>query len=423
MERLKSLLRTKTAKHSAITFSGSMINGILGAVFFILIARDLGPAAFGIVSVSIAAATFIADVSDIGTDTGLVRFVSKYIKTEEIRAMRILKLSLELRIIIGGLAILLGVAFSPLIASTIFHKPQLTYPLQIAFIGIITAQLFSFTTSSFQALQKFSMWSGVFVITNALRLLIIYIFIVVGTLTIGNTLAVYILMPLLGFVIGIAILPTKKYLLVNNELSEIKDFFHFNKWVAAFTLVSATSSRLDTFITARLLSEEQLGIYSASNQLVQVIPQLIGALGTVIAPKMSEMTNKESFVKYYKKTQLLVIVLAVMGLIGIPVAKFLIPLLYGSAYQGSVPVFAILFISMLLFLIALPIHNGIIYYYSYPKLFFYLGIGHLLIVLIGGWYLITYFGVIGAALAVLVGMIYTFIFPAIWLYARIKNDS
>ena len=88
-----------------------------------------------------------------------------------------------------------------------------------------------------------------------------------------------------------------------SDLSKVIKKEHENKWVALSVVISAVSSRLDTFLTARLLTESQLGIYSASNQLVQVVPQLIGALGTVIAPKMSGM-SASAFPRYLKKTQM-----------------------------------------------------------------------------------------------------------------------
>ena len=45
---LKSILATATFKQSQVTIVGTIINGVLGALFYIVLARFLGPSDFGI---------------------------------------------------------------------------------------------------------------------------------------------------------------------------------------------------------------------------------------------------------------------------------------------------------------------------------------------------------------------------------------
>jgi O-antigen/teichoic acid export membrane protein len=291
--------------------------------------------------------------------------------------------------------------------------------LRIAFIGVGSILLFSFTTHSLQALQKFVSWSAIQVGTNLVRLLIIVIFYYMGSISVANTLGAYIIMPFLGFVFGLFILPSS-FIKVTNENKVSKDFFNYNKWVAAFTLVAAIGSRLDTFITARLLSAAQLGIYAAANQLVQIVPQIVVAIGTVIAPKMASMTKIDDLVAYIKKTQVMVIVLSFMGVLAIPFVIYLIPILFGSEYLGSIPVFVVLLFGMLIFLISVPVHNAIFYYFSYPKLFLWLSLVHISIISVGGWFAISTYGVIGAAVVVLLGQVVGFVVPTIWIVRKIR---
>lgn len=423
MERVKKLLKTSTLRQSSITFTASMINGVLGALFYIVIARTLGPAQFGIFSVAVAASTLLADVSDLGTDTGLVRFVGRYIKKDKQKAYRFLKLTLKIKVVTSLIVISIGLILAPFLADTVFAKPNLAVPLRIAFLGIGSAQLFAFVTHEFQSFQKFLHWGAIFVSTNLLRLILIFFVMSSGVLTSENSLLIYISIPFLGFLIGSFFVPTSAFLKVDNEWQVASEMFHFNKWVTAFTIVAATSSRFDTFISARLLSQAQVGIYSASNQLVQIVPQLIVALGTVFAPKMSEMGALTDLKKYLVKSQIMVTIIAVLGLVAIPIAAVLIPIFYGVAFQGSVPVFVVLFVAMLVFLISVPIHNAIIYYYSYPKLFFLTSLGHLAIIGFVGWQMIGTYGVMGAALTVLLGTIYNFLVPAAWLGIKLKSNA
>jgi O-antigen/teichoic acid export membrane protein len=416
-----NIFATATFRQSGITFSGTFINGALGALFYILAARYLGPASFGILTVAITTLTLIGDIGDLGTDTGLVRFVGKYRKKNEKKADKFLKLGLEIKLVVSLVILVLGFLLSSFLANTVFSKPELTLPLKLASVGVLTYLLFSYITHVLQGFEKFWHWSGIQVLTNLTRLVLVCFVIYFAFLSVENTLIIYILMPLLGFIVGYLFLP-EGFLRVKNEVSVAREFFHYNKWVAAFTLVAAVSSRLDTFISARLLSATQLGLYSAANQLVQIVPQLVGAIGTVIAPKVAGMDSLEKLVEYLKKAQLMVIGIMLLGIISIPVMLFLIPILFGKAYVSSGALFVILLFAMLVFLISVPVHMAVFYYFSYPKLFFWLSLLHLGIISGLGWNLISIYGAIGASVTVLVGQIANFVIPAIWVFRKVSND-
>lgn len=138
---------------------------------------------------------------------------------------------------------------------------------------------------------------------------------------------------------------------------------------------------------------------------------------------MSGMVNLRELVAYYKKTQIMVFGIAGIGLFGIPIAGFIIPILYGTRYEGTIYIFTILFLASLIFLISIPIHNAIIYFFSYPKLFFWLSLGHLVVISFFGWDLILRYGVVGVAFAVLIGSLFNFLIPLAWLLYKINNSQ
>lgn len=418
----RNIFVTATFRQSLITFLSTAINGALGAVFYILAARFLGPALFGLMSVAIAVLTLVADVGDLGTDTGLVRFVGRHLAKEKEKAFRFLKLGLKIKIAVWILVFGIGYFLAPYLAVFVFSKPELTLALRLSFFGVGSALLFSFITHTLQGMQKFIAWGAVQIGSNFLRIIIFGAFAYFVGLNLEKTMAIYVVIPLLGFLAGLFLLPGKIFR-VKGERKVAKEFFRYNKWVALFTLVAAFSSKLDTFISARLLNASELGLYSAANQLVQIVPQIVTALGTVIAPKMAGMGEIDSLKNYLKKTQILVLGISFLGLFSIPVVSYLIPLLYGKEYLGSIPVFTILILAMLVFLIAVPVHNAVFYYFSYPQLFFWVALGHLLIISLGGWYLISFYGVIGAASVVLIGSIFSFLIPAVWVLKKIKERT
>lgn len=417
----QNALKTDTFKQSSVTFSGTVINGILGIIFYGYVAHLLAPAQFGIFFLATSVLTFVSDIVDFGSRTGLVRFVSKYLKDEKDKAYKYLKITLEFKFLIGFLFSIIGWFAAPFLAILIFKKPEMSLPLQISFAGVFGVSLYSFSIAALQAYQKFIAWSGLQIVTNLLRLMIIFLLVSISAFNLSNSLLVYIMMPLLGFLASFLFFP-RSFFKVKNESSVTKELFHYSKWVGAFSILAAISSRMDVFISGRLLSSFDIGIYGVATQLVMIIPQIISSITTVIAPKMSEMGTKSELVTYLKKSQLLVLGLALVGLLAIPISFLAIPIIYGQAFTSAVPIFIVLLLGMLIFLISIPIHNVIIYYYSYPRFFFWLSIGHLLIEGFLGWILISMYGAMGAAVTVLVGTIFNFLVPLYWGIKKIKND-
>lgn len=421
MRIFSNIFSTATFKQSSITIVGTMLNGLLGALFYILVARILGPVEFGLLTISIVTLTLIADMADIGTNTGLIRFVSSNLTHDKDKAMRFLKLSLEIKIVVWLIAFLAIFFMAPFLARDIFHKTELILPLRLVAFGVGGALLFSFATSSLQSFQKYFLWSGINIITNLLRLILIIFLGYSLKLNLENSLLIYIILPFFGFFISMLILPTRKIFSVRGEFSLSKEFFVYNIPVAIFTIISAFSSRLDTYMTASLLSIKEVGIYGAANQLVQVIPQLVSAIGLVAAPKFASFQDNKNMLTYLKKLQLLVSGLCILGLLAIPIAIYLIPIIYGSSYQEAVIPFIFIFLAMLIFLFSIPVHNSIIFYFGRPDVFIGVAIGHLLIIAVLGYLLISNLGIIGASITVLIGTSFNFIYPLIWLLIKLKK--
>ncbi len=421
MSRIKNIIGTATFRQSSLVSSATVINGFLGLAFYIVTARFLGPSLFGVLSVGIAVMTVVSDIGDFGVNTGIVKFVGKY-SNQPLIANKYLKLSFKIKAVVSLCVLIIGIILSNFLATGLFGKPELQLPLIIAFLGVGFTLFYGFATSALQAYQKFKEWSVIQIGTNLLRLILIFLLFSAGMLGLANSMLIYVLMPLAGFVFGLLLL-REKFWEAKGEIKVGRELFHFNKWVAAFIFVSAISSRLDTFISARLLTSENLGVYSAASQLTQVVPQIAGALGTVIAPKMAGMVSLKEMFLYFRKTQAMVFGIAGLGLVGIPVAAVLIPILYGNKYEGAVYIFTILFVASLVFLISIPIHNSIIYYFSYPRFFFWLALGHLTIISFVGWNLISRYGAAGAAVSVLIGSLFNFFVPLGWLANKVINEK
>ncbi|MEK7188249.1 MAG: oligosaccharide flippase family protein [Patescibacteria group bacterium] len=419
-EFVLQMLQTKTIRHSVITFTGVFITGLLGFVFYFITARFLGPENFGIFSIAVITLTLVGDISDLGMTTGLVKFVGKYIFSKPKLAMRFMKLTLKIKLVVWLIVLGIGWSLVPFISNKFLGKEELIVPLRYCLIGVGGALLFSFVTFSLQAMQKFFSWSIINIAVNSLRLGVLGLLIYLGFFSLNSSLAVYIFLPFLGFVIGIFLLPN--FFSVKNENRVVKKLFSFNIWVAVFTAIAAISSRLDIFLVTRLLTLEKVGFYSAAVNLSSVAPQIVFALATVVAPKLASFDSDVKAYEYLKKVQLFVLALSLAGLlVGIPISYFVIPALYGEVYTPSVTPLIILLIGQAIFLFSVPVHTGVIYYFGYPKLFVYVSFLHLAVIGLGGWILTNKFGISGTAITVLVGNILNFLIPGVWILRKFRK--
>ncbi|TAL81704.1 MAG: hypothetical protein EPN88_00350, partial [Bacteroidetes bacterium] len=240
-------------------------------------------------------------------------------------------------------------------------------------------------------------------------------------LNINSSLIVYIVLPFFGFFLTLFIIPTRKILQSNEEFKLSKELFRYNISVAIFSVIAAFSARLDTFLNAALLSSREVGIYGAVNQLVQIMPQLVSALGLVSSPKFASFQNNSQMLTYFKKFQLLCSGICLLGLLAIPLAIYLIPILFGPSYSGAIFPFIILFLGQLIFLFSIPVHHSVIFYFGRPDVFIWVALGNVIIIGGLGYLLISNFGITGAAITVFVGMIFNFIYPLGWLLVKLRR--
>lgn len=412
MKFLDTVVSTKTFSQSMLTISATVINGFLGMVFYLLVARNIGPSSFGIFALVVAFIALVSDIGALGVDTGIIRFVGKYLHSGN-TTLKFLKLGLEVKFYSWILILIFGWLLMPFITDSIMGKPELNVPFRLGLLGIGGSLLFSFVTSSVQAYQKYFYWTSLIIGTNFFRLFVIVIFLLYGSFTVQNVLLAYILIPFLGFLIGMLILP--KFLTVSNEWEYKKEFFHYNKWIALVTLVSAVGSRLDIFLSAKFLSLGEVGIYSVAAQLNSFMPQIFFAIGAVAAPKLASFNEKSMAISYLKKLQLLSLGIVLLGLLGIPIAIYLIPKFYGFDYTGAILPFIIIYIGQLLFLAALPAHQAIFYFFAKPRVMFILSFLQTIIIFIACLFLIPKLGILGAAWSVLIGSIFMFVLSIIWV--------
>lgn len=420
MEKIKEIFLTRTFRHSSITLISTAINGVLGALFYFLLARFLGSSDFGVFTILTTSIALLTGIIDLGSDQGIIRFVPKYKDDLEVQN-KLIKLSLGIKFISGLVVFFLIFIFSGSISALVLGKPELSSIVVLIGLGVLTQILFSFSTSLSQALEKYFLWGGLFIGTNLIRLLIVLLLFKFQSLNAYSAGVLYLILPLFGFFFSFIFL-NKKFLFSKGIISYLPELFSFNKWVTAFVIVATVGSRLEVYFTARYLSLSALGVYGLATQVSQILPQLTGAIGAVTSPKFASLNTKEKNLVYTMKSVLLTSFLAIISSIILVMLGQFVFKFAGADFEGSLVPFIVLLVSMAIFFSTSPIRDSIIYYSSKPKFFFFTGIAHMVLISILSMYLIPKYSILGTSLVVLFGQIFIAL-TSIWYFFRLSKNE
>jgi len=417
---VKEILLTRTFRHSSITVVSTAINGVLGALFYFLLARFLGSSEFGAFTILTTSIALLTGIIDLGSDQGIVRFIPKYKDNPDIQN-KMIKLSLAIKFISGIVVFFLIFLFSGGISTLVLGKPDLSPIVVLIGLGVLTQILFSFSTSLSQALEKYFLWGGLFIGTNLIRLAMILLLFRFQSLNAFSAGILYLILPLLGFFLSFIFLD-KKFVFSKGTLAYLPELFSFNKWVTAFVIVATIGSRLEIYFTARYLSLSALGVYGLAVQVSQILPQLTGAIGAVTSPKFASLNTKEKNLIYTMKSVILTSVLAIISSIVLVILGQFVFKFAGQDFAGAFTPFIILLVSMAIFFSTSPIRDSIIYYSSKPKFFFYVGVLHAVLVSILSIILIPKYSILGTSLVVLFGQIFLAL-ASTWYFFRLSKNE
>jgi O-antigen/teichoic acid export membrane protein len=401
IRKISEILRTKTFQQSIITVVATFATAGLGAVFYLLLARLIGANDYGLFSISVSILTLLVGVVDLGMAQGLVRFVSE--NSNDLKYLAYAKIALKTKFIVGlSVWAVLWVFAGPI--SQLIGHPEIKVLLPVVGLGIISMILFALAIYIFQGLQKFLLWGGLQISGNIFRLILLSLLFLWVKIDPTWGLLLFISAPLFGFIISWFWLPTKIFSAIVTK-EQHSQFWNFNKWTAAFTIVSVLTSRIDILLTARFLSLSETGVYSLSTIMVAFLPQLSSAFGAVTAPKLASFSDAKHSREYVSKATLFSLGISiVVGLFMIPAALFVIWFTGKDFSQALIP-FLILLIALLIFNSLNPVRDSILYYYKLPKFFFWAGLMQATALILASIILIPIWGVVGTALSVLIGQI------------------
>lgn len=418
-----SYIKLPTARNIVLVFSAGIVASGMGFATSILISRNLGPETFGIYSMAILFIGMASELADMGINSGIVRFASPLIRLKnDVDANRVFYVSLVWKIVSAiATFLLLFLAARPL-AEFVFRKPELYQPFYLASFGIFGALLPGFVSAVLQSYNFFGKKVSIDLFIGFTKLTAVVILLGFHLLTAESGVLVFGMVPLLGFALGLVIAPSGYLRGYKWDQKLAKQIFSFSKWVTVSTLCTIFLSRMELLILGRFSDTYSAGLFAAAIQLSMIVRVLLGAMTTVLFPKVVALQSVEQMRKYAKISMLASFALIVCFIPAILWAKPLINIVFGAAYLPAVPLFSVLLFSYLFSIFINPL-SLIMYALNKPYFLAWVNIIQLPISLFANLLLIGHYGAIGAAYTSVVIRVLATIIIGLGVYYYLHHEK
>lgn len=407
-DKIKSLifnaqgLRQVAIRNTFWLTVGNLLSKILRGVIIIYAARVLGTEGYGIFSYVVSLAAFFTIFSDIGLTSLLTREVVK--KPEEIKSY--LSTTLIIKLVVLAITIVATVVIGPL-----FTKIQAAKHL-IPLIAFLLAfdSLRSFGFSVTRAKNRMDLEALFTVVTDiaitGLGILGLLLQptpeILAFSYTAGSGIGFFLLF--------IVIFREHKELFSHYDSRLVKPIL-MNAWpFAIMGLLGGFMINIDTIVIGWFRTPSELGLYGATQRLIQLLYVIPGLIGSATFPIISDLIHQKKFEKVRTAIeQSLLVSLAIalpVTLGGILLSGPIIGFFFGKEYLGAVLATQILLSTELLLFPGILIGNAIFAYDEQKIFVFSTGLGAITNLVLDLLLIPTY-GIAGSAVATVIAQVLT----------------
>ncbi|QHV96580.1 MOP flippase family protein [Spirosoma endbachense] len=366
-----------------------------------ILARLLDPSAFGIVSISTLIISFFQIFSNLGFSNSII-----YKQESD---QKVLSTLYFLNLIVGAVIFVIIQLTSPYIIS-FYHEPKLSGVLQFSscyFLIVYFGQLYLFLLEKelrFKSVAIIDITGTI--IGSAVTIALAYNGYKELSLIIGS-LAMQTVKVVLQITFGIKFfVPTFVF-----NLSNIKDHLRFGFFNLADGLLGFIQSNSDNIFIGGMLGVKMLGYYTIAYQLA-VFPtsKLNPIILQVAYPILAKMKdNGSDLKKSYLKILDFISYCNMPLLAGLFItADSVVPLIYGPGWDKTVELIQVFVFVAILSCLSHPLFT-LAFTKGKPNLLFYLNLVTLLVKIPLVYWLGTYWGVMGIAMAFLLATLFNLI--------------
>lgn len=391
---------------SLTTLTGSLVGRGLQLASQVVLARVLGPAAFGLYAIGWALLRVSAIITPLGLDNGAIHFATRYIGRDVQRLGRVLGESLSLAILFGTVVGLATCVAAPTLARRVFGTPELLpviYLFATCFPLAAGLRVASASTTVSHSM-KYSVRAELLTQPAANLVLIC------GFYFLGWRLAGAVAATVISFGVGLILavfyqkrlFPEAPFSLPRLSSPVTPELLRFSLVAWLGVVFVNLIPWVDRLFVGAYLPPAAVGIYQAAAQASLLLGIVAGGFNSVVAPRISFLFQTAQMDRL---RQLYKVVAKWMFYVSIPpflvfcfTAQKLLAVMYGTRYIGGSQPFLILSVMWLTEALIGPV--GILLTFTGRQgVFSVLSAAGLALSAILNYLLIPRLGILGAALA------------------------
>lgn len=417
----------KIAKGAGVGFIGSFIGIFFGYISRVIIARWLGPSDYGLISLGFAAMTIGVTISLVGLPQGTKRYIGFYKgrgDRERIKGTIIsaLKISFPISIILA-ISVFLKANW---IAVHVFNEPNFTPVLRIFCVAIpfmVLSRNFIAATVGFQDLRYRVYVNNLFL--NIFKLIAIVIFLFLGYGVLGAAWGwafAVILMPFLAFYF----LEKRVFSILDRKVKSVsmkRELFSFSFPLIFAGWAGLIMSWTDTLMLGYFSTAGTVGIYNAAMPTAKLLKIVLGSVGTIFMPVVSELYSRNAIhdlkKTYGAVTKWIFSLVMPLFLLMVLFSNWILKIMFGSEFVVGSTALSILAFGYLIICIVGPT-GQLLQAYGRTRVLMgcsFIGAGTNIVL---NYFLIQIYGLIGAALATSASLILVNIIHLLLVYRITK---
>ena len=377
-------------------FSANIVSQLVAFSGSIIYIHLLGPHQFGIYAFAYTIITFFLLLNGFGAASGILQFVSK--ANNEITALSYLKYAMYLGVLFNcglSIGIFLYVLLIPIPISG--AKPILCamafFPIGRLYIDVYQAYLRA--TLQNRLLAKFS-------ISANLILLISNIIGIIWAQLLGLVIATYVSYTIIIFIATFGYKMPNVFTLKADTINR-SEFVHYSIYVTLGNAFAQLLFILDIIILGYIVKDAaKVAEYKVATVIPFAINFIPGVVSTFFYPYFAKNANNLLYVKQLKHNlqKWMFIFSFIISALLIILAKPIITIVFGANYNESIIPFQILSFGFWILATFRNINGNILASLGKAKFAMWLNVAIVSINIILTYFLVLYFGIIGASIGV-----------------------
>jgi O-antigen/teichoic acid export membrane protein len=286
---------------SLSSFIFQIIGSLLGYIFLLLVTRISGAEAWGVFVLCLAILNISSIFSRIGIDTAILKYISSF-KQDLASSKAIYFKGLKIIFPLSIFCSCMLYYFSKDIAELFSDKVDLTSYLRIMSFGILPFSIIYLNAQTFRGLKKIAHFAYFQYVAKFMYAILFFIFLVFCFDIDLNFSVIYSFVFALFCVMIASTFSLKKL----NKKSNVLHLITTKKLLStSFPMMFSTSILLimswaDSIIIGIFRSEFDVGVYNVAIKLAMVSSIVLTAVNSIVAPKLSSSFNNNKTLEFKK---------------------------------------------------------------------------------------------------------------------------